>query len=151
MILRGIEFVSILLVFVLILRTIVLMLLTSAIKPVLAPLIRESKRAEFLKAEFVYGLPLPLSALVVSYSAIRILGALHYGRAATVGLLCLFIVYAVLSHGNKVVSLQSGVPNVPPSLIGIITEILMYLAFLKTVGPRHLEAEHSADVRIVIT
>jgi|SRR5579864_8495667 len=133
MILRAIEFVSILLVFVLIIRTIVLILLTSAIKPVLTPLISQSTRAEFLKAEFVYGLPLPLSALVVSFSGIRVLGALHYGRGATAGLLCSFIAYAALSHGNKVVSLQSGVPNVPPSLIGIITEVLVYLAFLKTV------------------
>jgi hypothetical protein len=134
MILRTIEFVSILLVFVLILRTIILILLIFVIKPVLAPLTRESRRAEFLSAEFVYGLPLPLSALVLSYSAIRTLGAFHYGKAATVGLLCSFIVYALLSHGNKVVSLQSGIPNVPPSLIGIIAQVLVYLAFLKTVA-----------------
>ncbi len=133
MILRTLEFVLILLAFVLVLRTIILIPFTSAIRPVLAPLIRESKRAEFLTAEFVYGLPLPLSALVISYSAIRTLGVFHYGKAATVGLLCSFIVYALLSHGNKVVSLQSRIPNVPPSLIGIITEVLVYLGFLKTV------------------
>ncbi len=56
MILRTIEFVSILLVFLLILRTIILILFISVIKPVLAPLIRESRRAEFLTAEFIYGL-----------------------------------------------------------------------------------------------
>ena len=110
------------------------MLFTAVTKPVLTPLIRESSRAKFLTAEFVYGLPLPLSALVVSYSAIKTLGAFHFGKAATVGLLCSFIVYALLSHGNKVVSLQSGIPNVPPSLIGIITEVLVYLGFLKTVA-----------------
>lgn len=134
MILRIIGFVSILLIFVLILRTVILILFVSVIKPVLAPLIRESRRAEFLTAEFVYGLPLPLSALFVSYSAIKTLGAFHYGKAATVGLLFLFIVYALLSHGNKVMSLQSGIPNVPPSLIGIVMEVLVYLAFLKTVA-----------------
>jgi hypothetical protein len=134
MILRTVEFVSILLVFVLIFRTIILILFTAVTKPVLTPLIRESRRAKFLTAEFVYGLPLPLSAWVVSYSAIRTLGAFHFGKAPTVGLLCSFIFYALLSHGNKVVSLQSGIPNVPPSLIGIITEVLVYLGFLKTVA-----------------
>src|SRR5260370_42330214 len=115
-------------------RTISELLFISVIKPVLAPLIRESRRAEFLTAEFIYGLPLPLSALVVSYSAIRTLGAFHYGKAATVGLLCSFIAYALLSHGNRVMSLQSGILNAPPSLIGIIAEVLVYLAFLKTVA-----------------
>jgi hypothetical protein len=133
MIVRTIKFVLILFVFVLIFRTIILILFVSLIRPLLTPLIRESRRAEFLTAEFVYGLPLPLSAVLLSYSAIRTLGALHYGKAATFVLLCSFVVYALMSHGNKVVSRQAGISNVPPSLIGIITEVLVYLAFLKTV------------------
>ena len=133
MFLRTIEFVFILAIFVLIFRTITLIVLTGVIKPMVAPLLRESKWREFLTAEFVYGVPLPLSALVISYSAIRTLGAFHYGKAATIGFMSLLIVYALLSHGNKVVSLQSGIANVPPSLIGIIAEVLVYLVFLKTV------------------
>src|SRR5437773_8260083 len=130
MILRSLEFVAILLAFALILRPIILALFIAITKPAIAPLIRESPRTEFLTAEFVYGLPLPLSALVLSFTAAKILTALHFGKGALAGLLISLIVYALLSHGNKVTSLQTGVTNVPPSLLGIVTEVLVYVGFV---------------------
>ncbi len=67
MILRSLEFVGILLIPELVLRTIVLVALTLCSKAGLSPLIRGSERAEFQTAEFVYGLPLPLPAIALSY------------------------------------------------------------------------------------
>jgi hypothetical protein len=133
MILRSLEFVGILLILELVFRTIVFVALTLCSKAGLSPSIRGSERAEFQTAEFVYGLALPLPAIALSYLGIKALTAFHYGNTAAIVLIVCFIVYAVLSRMNKVASLQEGIANVQPSLLGVVGEVVAYLPFLAMV------------------
>lgn len=133
MILRSLEFVGILLILELVLRTIVSVALTLCSKAGLSPLIRGSEGAEFQTAEFVYRLPLPLPAIALSYLGIKALMPFHYGNTVVIVLIVCFIVYAVLSRMNKVASLQEGIANVQPSLFGVVGEVVAYLPFLAMV------------------